>query len=105
MENFTPVVDKGLTAFGEPMEVVADDNTVTPQPASMIEEMLTSEAVQPAESSSSPEPQASNANEPSPTPIIEPQTSESEDEIPDISVPSISSIPSPPAINFADKQP
>ncbi|NEQ83722.1 MAG: hypothetical protein F6K26_27095, partial [Moorea sp. SIO2I5] len=104
MENFTPVVDKGLTAFGEPMGVVADDSTVTPQPASMIEEMVPSEAVQPAESPSSPEPQASNANEPLSTPIIEPQTSSSEGGTSGVSVPSISSIPSPPAINFADKQ-
>lgn len=85
MEHFTPVVDKGLTAFGEPMGEVVSGS--------------------PVESSNSPTPQVSSLNQPaSAAPVVQPQAAKPEGAMPKLPIPTISSIPSPPAINFADKQ-
>ena len=67
--------------------------------------IVTTEAAQAIEAQSSPEPQANSANEPLSVPKIEPQTANLESTTPEGAVPNIRSIPSPPAIDFVDKQP
>ncbi|MFS0519551.1 hypothetical protein ACEYW6_33320 [Nostoc sp. UIC 10607] len=89
MEHFTPVVDKGWTAFGEPMGMSVSGSPAAPQAASMVQETSPSTSAQPIEPVSSPAPQS----------VI------LQNAIPEPPILRFSSIPSPSAINFEDKKP
>ncbi|NJL42736.1 MAG: hypothetical protein HC935_03915 [Pseudanabaena sp. SU_2_4] len=89
MEHFTPVVDKGLTAFGEPMGISVSGSSATPEAASMVQETSPSISAQPIEPVSSPPP----------------QDVRSEGTMPEPPLATINSVPSPSAIDFKDKKP
>jgi hypothetical protein len=89
MEHFTPVVDKGLTAFGEPMGMAVSGSLAAPQAASMVQETSPSTSAQPIEPLSSPAPQSLILENPIPEPPVL----------------RFSSVPSPSAIDFEDKKP